>query len=119
MDAISRGREAEDLACQYLKQQGLRLVSRNYRCRRGEIDLIMTDRENLVFIEVRYRSRSHYGSGAESVQYRKQQKLIACAHNYLQRNPAAACRPGRFDVVAISPERDGLDIQWIPNAFTL
>ena len=119
MDAINKGKEAETAACRYLERRGMRLVTRNYRSRRGEIDLIMMDRENLVFVEVRYRRRSDFGSGAESVHPGKQKKLIACAYSYLQRHPESARRPGRFDVVSITPDRKGMHIQWIPNAFTL
>ncbi|MGA7799761.1 MAG: YraN family protein [Gammaproteobacteria bacterium] len=108
------GRQAEDAACHYLERRGLRLVARNYRCRRGEIDLIMEDRDNLVFIEVRYRRTLRFGGGAESVDRRKQARIIACASYYLQQHPDLAARPARFDVVAITA---GGKVSWIPDAF--
>ena len=66
------GAEAEDLACAWLQARGLRLLERNYRSRRGEIDLIMQDGEQLVFVEVRYRASNRYGSAAESITSAKQ-----------------------------------------------
>jgi len=112
-----QGNAGEDLACQYLTQQGLRLLTRNYRCYRGEIDLIMLHGDNLVFIEVRYRHRSDYGSAAETIDSRKQQKIIRCALCYLQNNPALAQYPGRFDAVCITPGHRAPNICWIPDAF--
>jgi putative endonuclease len=112
-----QGPHAEELACRYLLRQGLRLVARNYRCRRGEIDLIMQDRDNLVFVEVRYRRQSRYGSGLESVTLRKQRRIVHCAAHYLHCHPQAAQRAARFDVVALAPESDGTSIEWIRNAF--
>ena len=110
------GRDAETLACTYLQTKGLAPVDRNYRSRYGEIDLIMDDRDCLVFIEVRYRRQARFGSGAESVDSRKQARLIACARHYLQRHPRAAQRPCRFDVVAIAGGAHPT-IEWIADAF--
>ena len=108
------GDEAEQMACRYLEGQGLVLRERNYRCRRGEIDLIMQAGNQLVFVEVRYRKNSRYGSAAESITATKQARIINAASHYLQRLPG---EPGcRFDVVAISGNR-GERINWIPDAF--
>ena len=74
--AESAGTGAEDLACAYLQQNGLRLLARNYRCRSGEIDLIMRDGEYLVFVEVRYRKREAFGSAAETVSSSKRARII-------------------------------------------
>lgn len=112
-----RGANAEDQACRFLQQRGLRLIERNYRSRRGEIDLIMRDADNLVFVEVRYRRQSRYGSGLESVDWRKQQRIMACAAYYLHRHPQAALLASRFDVVALTPGDGGVRIEWIRNAF--
>ena len=114
------GRRAEQGACNYLQQQGLRLVERNYACTRGEIDLIMQDRDTLVFVEVRYRRNAHYGSAAESVDWRKQGKLSATAAHYLQEHPKAARQACRFDVIALSGQNTAgnkTNVDWIPNAF--
>lgn len=99
-----RGANAEALACEFLQQQGLRLIARNYHCRQGEIDLIMRDPDNLVFVEVRYRRQSRYGSGLESVDRRKQRRIVYCARHYLQRHPDLAELATRFDVVALAPD---------------
>jgi putative endonuclease len=110
------GRHAEQLAEHYLTQQGLRLLERNFRCRSGEIDLIMTDNETVVFVEVRYRKHQSFGGAAASVDQRKQRRLLLAAQHYLQRsnNMERLCR---FDVVAISPATDGQNnVQWISNA---
>ena len=109
-----RGSHAEELACRFLLHQGLRLLARNYRCRRGEIDLILLDAGNLVFVEVRYRGQDRYGSGLESVDRHKQRRISLCAAHYLQQHPREASRPARFDVVAVGPD-GGID--WIRNAF--
>ena len=113
----SRGQDAENCACTYLEQQGLHLLTRNYRSRQGEIDLIMQDRDSLVFVEVRYRHRQDFGSGAESVDLRKQSKLIACAQHYVQAHPRTADQPCRFDVISIDSQGDNGQVQWIKNAF--
>jgi putative endonuclease len=112
-----RGTHAEDQACRYLQRQGLRLIERNYRSRRGEIDLIMRDADSLVFVEVRYRRQHRYGSGLESVDRHKQRRIAACAAHYLLCHPQAALLAARFDVVALTPGDGGLRIDWIRNAF--
>ena len=106
------GKKAEDVAYSFLVRNGLTLVTRNYRCRYGEIDLIMQDSDNLVFIEVRYRKSSLFGSAAESVSHNKQGKLVFTANHYLQNHPSPLAM--RFDVVAISADQE---IEWITNAF--
>lgn len=114
------GSEAERAALQHLMACGLELVARNFRCRQGEIDLIMRDGATHVFVEVRYRSNSRYGGAAETVDRRKQQRVIAAAQHYLHSHPQAARSPCRFDVMALSPATDGgWRIDWIQNAFEL
>jgi putative endonuclease len=112
------GQAAETLACNHLEKNGLRLVTRNYRCRMGEIDLIMQDKTHLVFIEVRFRSRIDYGSGSESVTHAKQVKLLRTAHYYLQQQGLTEKQACRFDVVAITQDQHNPTIEWIKNAFT-
>lgn len=112
-----RGRDTEARACRFLQERGLKLVDRNYRCRYGEIDLIMEDGAGTVFVEVRYRGNRRFAGGAESVDYRKRSRLIAAALHYLQRHPAAAARPARFDVIAMAPGSGSDSLQWIPDAF--
>ena len=115
MSTINTGKDAEARACGYLQAQGLQLVQRNYHSRRGEIDLIMQDKDSLVFIEVRYRRQSRFGSAAESVNRHKQSKLIACANHYIQTHKERARQACRFDVVSIDGNMNSID--WIKNAF--
>ena len=110
-----RGRDAENVALEYLLGRGLKLITKNYHSRSGEIDLIMEDNETLVFVEVRYRKTSKFGSPLESITQYKQNHLIQCATHYL--TTRRINRPTRFDVVGISPNRESIEIEWIPNAF--
>jgi putative endonuclease len=112
---LIKGKSGEQLAQRHLEQQGLRHLESNYRCRSGEIDLIMRDGDCLVFVEVRYRKDSRFGSACESVTYNKQRKLLASANHYLQR--AGGSSPCRFDVVGISGDNSRPTIEWIRDAF--
>jgi putative endonuclease len=106
------------MVLRFLQAEGLELIRRNYRCRRGEIDLIMRDGGVLVFIEVRYRRSSHFGSAAESITATKQQRISTAASHYLQQSAGAVDMPCRFDVVAVTvAEYKSLD--WIKDAFWL
>jgi len=116
-DKADTGQRAEDTARRYLEQRGLRLVERNYHGPRGEIDLIMQDGRATVFVEVRYRRSTRFGSGAESVDRRKQDKLLATAALYLQHNPQAAKTACRFDVVSLTLENGREAVEWITDAF--
>jgi putative endonuclease len=114
---LATGHAAEAYACEHLQGQGLKLVSQNFRCARGEIDLIMHDKDTTVFVEVRYRRSTRFGSGADSVDYHKQRKLLATAAFYLQQHPKAAKSPCRFDVVSLSLQDDKPRLEWIRDAF--
>lgn len=109
------GAQAEDQALAYLRQQGLTLLERNYRCRGGEIDLVMRDGGQIVFVEVRYRKSQAFGGALASVGPRKQARLIVAARHYLASRRSD--RPARFDVAAVSSEQGKLAIQWIKDAF--
>ncbi len=113
---LQSGKQAEQLACNYLEKQGLKLVQRNFYCRRGEIDLIMCDGQTLVFIEVRYRRNGYHGSALESITSSKQSRIITTAQHYLMQSGwAHNCR---FDVIAITPTQPD-QILWIRDAFQL
>jgi putative endonuclease len=104
------GQAGEDAALVYLQQQGLLLAERNFRCKGGEIDLIMQDGASLVFVEVRQRADTRHGGAAASVTPAKQARLLRAAQVFLQRYRALpACR---FDVIAI----DGGQLAWLKNA---
>lgn len=106
------GADKERLAGDYLQAQGLELVTRNYRCRRGEIDLVMRERGVLVFVEVRFRRSDRYGGAAATVDAHKQRRLAAAAAHYLGQHPNPL--PCRFDVLALG---GGDRIDWIKDAF--
>lgn len=108
------GQEAEKVAAEYLKQQGLHFITSNYSCRYGEIDLIMRDAENTtVFVEVRMRKNAQFGGAAYSITPTKQQKIILTAQHFLSKHGEVACR---FDVILMqAPQIAG--IEWIKNAF--
>ncbi len=111
------GQNFEKLACAYLQKQGLTLKAKNANFRVGEIDLIMLDKKQLVFVEVRYRQSNQYGGALASITPQKQQKIIKAAQLYLQKefsNQPPSCR---FDVVAIEGDEKPYEIQWIKNAF--
>ena len=107
------GSAAEDRALRLLVSRGMTLVERNFRCRVGEIDLVMRDGQALVFVEVRYRSDHRHGTAAETISLPKQRRFAAAARRYLQQHPAAARVPCRFDVVAITGGR----VDWLRSAF--
>jgi len=104
-----QGRLGEDDALAHLVLHGLTLVERNFRCKGGEIDLIMRERDCLVFIEVRQRSSRGHGGAAASITPAKQRRLVIAAQVYLLR--LKVLPPCRFDVVAI----DGGALSWLKN----
>ena len=120
----SKGQHAENACCEYLKRQGLKLITQNYRSHWGEIDLIMQDAETLVFIEVRFRKNDYYGDGLESVNSQKQQRISKTAQQYLQNE--TKLKNARIDVVAMSQrpqniqsndKQDNYIFNWVKNAF--
>jgi putative endonuclease len=109
-----RGARAEALAAAYLEGKGLRIVTRNYRCRGGEIDLIALEGATTVFVEVRLRSSSDYGGAGESIQFFKRRRILMAARYFLAGRAERLCR---FDAVLLdrlAPEA----IQWVRNAFS-
>lgn len=112
MKTSQQGQIAEDKARQFLEEKGLTLVEKNYRCRTGEIDLIMQDKKELVFVEVRYRAKSDYGSALDSVDQHKIQKIISAANHYVSIHQPD--QPMRFDVIGFDAT---LKPNWVSNAF--
>ncbi len=115
--AKSLGDQAERLACKYLCQQGLKLVCRNYRTKAGEIDLIMRDKNDWVFVEVKFRTSPDWASAAESVTRKKQLRIISAAKQFLQLNKVYDLVACRFDVITIDTGLSNATINWIPAAF--
>ena len=109
----SSGSAAESMALTYMEKQGLKLLERNFRCRVGEIDLIMADGATLVFVEVRLRSNSAFVSAGESISHRKQARIVAAANQYLAGKREVPCR---FDCILLD-KLDPASIEWLQNAF--
>ncbi len=110
-----QGQAAETAALEAMRRQGMRLIARNVRYRIGELDLIMRDQDMLVFVEVRFRRPSRFGSAAASVNGAKRRRLIRAAYCWMRQYSDGGIPSCRFDVVAI----DGPRIEWIKNAFGL
>ena len=112
------GARAEQIACRYLNDKGLTTITRNFRCRLGEVDLVMRHDDCLVFVEVRYRGTRPITLARLTVDTRKQQKLIRTAALFLSKRPQFANTLIRFDVVAIdADDRGGQTIEWLRDAF--
>ena len=116
--AIAVGSRWEKIALEHLFANGLELVDRNFRCRMGEIDLVMRESNLLVFVEVRYRKNARCASAAESVDTHKQRKLGQAAASFLRRHPQYREHVVRFDVVAFdATSNDQCTLQWLQDAF--
>ena len=114
------GDKYENAAARLVGQQGLRIITRNFSAKTGEIDIVALEENHLVFIEVRARSNPYFLSAAASVDWRKQRRLVLTAQVFLQRNRQWSHLPCRFDVIAYEPRQSTLDEsgQWIRGAFT-
>lgn len=111
------GAEAETLARNYLEKNGLTFKEANFRCKLGEIDLLMIDGKYLVFVEVRYRHSMGFGGGLESITKTKISRIIRAAKFYLQQNNLTYKQACRFDAVAIDVLGKQTQIKWIKDAF--
>jgi len=120
---LALGREAEELAAQHLIAAGAEILIKNYRRRRGELDIVALHRGVLLIVEVRLRSSDSHGDGAASVDRVKQRKITAAAQQLLQQNRDLARYPVRFDVIALSrkPSSDcpneAWQLDWMKHAF--
>ncbi|HUV23731.1 MAG TPA: YraN family protein [Gammaproteobacteria bacterium] len=117
-NSLRKGLRFEDLARRYLGARGLCLQESNYRCRFGEIDLIMRDAETLCFIEVRFRRSLDFGGASASITRAKQRRIIKAALFYLSTRQQSMNQALRFDALLIQQQADGKqDFNWIQNAF--
>jgi putative endonuclease len=113
------GKAAEELAAAFFVEKGYHILERNYRRRCGEIDLIVEDRSQLVFVEVKARKTARFGLPQEAVTPHKQQQIIRVAQWYLSEK-GYTDRRARFDVLAISfSDIKGPVIEHIPWAFEI
>ncbi len=111
---ISLGKAGEELAGVYLQTQGFQIVSRNWRCRGGELDIICSSRERIVFVEVKTRTDQDRGLPGEALDEKKQKRLLKAAGIYLSRQKLWD-RPSRFDLIAVSFEATGCHLEHIPD----
>ncbi|MBF7142801.1 MULTISPECIES: YraN family protein [Pseudomonas] len=112
------GQQAEAWAERHLCEHGLTVIARNWRCREGELDLVMLDSDTVVFAEVRYRAHHQWGGALGSIDRRKQARVITAAQRFLLQAPAWAEHPCRFDIIAL----EGYDVNapgltWLKDAF--
>ena len=111
-----QGTLAEKLAAKYLKRKGLILKDRNYRCRRGELDIVMLDNHTVVFIEVRHRSSAAFGGALESITKQKQSRLRYAAEHFMLEHKLTDVS-ARFDIICVQGRLSNPEISWIKNAF--
>ncbi|WP_457639688.1 YraN family protein [Persephonella sp.] len=112
MKSYETGRLFEDKAVEYLRKKGYRILDRNFKTKYGEIDIIAVDGSTLVFIEVRYRKNSSFGTPEETLDYRKIRKIVNTANRYISIKNMENFDI-RFDVIAV--DKNGL--RHIINAF--
>lgn len=106
------GEKAERLACEFLQKQGLKLVCKNYRCRTGEIDLVMKEQDEFVFVEVKYRSNADFGQALEYFHIHKRKKFqLAVSHFMHEKGLNPTMVDHRIDVIAI----DNTNIEWLKS----
>ncbi len=117
---MSTGQRGEEIAQHFLEERGLKLVERNWRCRAGELDLVMLDGDVLVYVEVKTRRNRTAGAAEESVSPSKGEKLLATGEWYLAEHPAFADHLWRIDIVAVTMTSAGrvTRITHLPNAVT-
>jgi putative endonuclease len=111
------GNVFERRACAELERAGLRLLDRSYSTRFGELDLVMSDGDTVVFVEVRYRKHAAHGTAAESVTAGKRLKLIKAAQLWLAANPKKSNASCRFDVITYDGPASDARVLWLRDAF--
>lgn len=116
MNSKALGNQGESFAAEHLQRRGCRILTRNYRCKIGEIDIVAEDHGTLVFVEVKTRRSDRCGTPAEAVHYRKQQKIVQTAYWYLREHRMENSRC-RFDVLEVYAVGDTWTVYEIRNAF--
>jgi putative endonuclease len=116
MGHLDLGKHGEKLAGDFLRKRKFRIVERNCRSKRGEIDIIAWDGNTLVFVEVKTRTSDDFAQPIQSVGFHKQQKLRRLADAYLSRHELPECEV-RFDVVSVVEQAGKVRIEHISNAF--
>ena len=119
LKSLLHGKTAEQEAARYLKKQGIKVLEKNRRYKCGEIDIIATDQQNHLFVEVKFRSSSDYGMANEMVSQSKQAKIVKAAKLWLQEKDPEFDLGCRFDVITIdqNAKSNSNRIEWLKNAF--
>jgi putative endonuclease len=118
MDRRRIGAEAESLAQDFLVARGLHPLLTNYRCRAGELDLVLREGAALVVVEVRRRGSMRFGGAGASVDARKRRRIAHATRHLLLTHPHLRALPIRFDVIAIDASAPVSGVQWIRGAFS-
>ncbi len=118
MDRAELGKHAENIAAEHLRRHGLEVLTRNYRRRSGELDIVARAGEVLAIVEVRTRSSEAFGSAAASIDGWKRHKIIRASRQLLQQQPALARLRVRFDVIVVHDADTARPrVEWIQHAF--
>ena len=112
------GKSGEEVAVNFLKENGYKILIRNYKTRLGEIDIIASDRDTFCFIEVKTRNSDRFGSGLEAISGFKQRQISKVALLFLKDNNLLN-KKARFDVVSVTYSNEGPKLDLIKNAFEL
>ena len=108
----------EDIAAEYIRNNGGKIIKRNYRSRQGEIDIIARDGDYLCFVEVKYRAGDKYGDALEAVGFAKQKAVCKASKVYIRMNGGDFDMPMRYDVIAVKASENGMcNVKWLKNAF--
>jgi putative endonuclease len=117
-NSVSTGKITEQLAADFLAKQGLLLQASNFHNRGGELDLVMTEADTWVFVEVKYRRSNSFGGAISAISSQKQQKIRQCAAYYLQQAGLNEYNTScRFDVIALQGDITNPEVTWLKNAF--
>lgn len=117
-DTRSTGKKYEDVAALYLEKKGCRILDRNYRNARGELDIVAAKDGTIIFLEVKYRRNGVCGDPLEAVDTRKQRRISRTALYYLTQHGYGMETPCRFDVIAVYGDTNGSEsIRHVENAF--
>ena len=112
------GSQFEKGAEDFLNENDLQTLRRNYKCKFGEVDLIMEEHGFLVFVEVRFRRNNSFGGPLESITLAKQKRVIRSASYFLSMEPKFQNHPCRFDVVGVTQNNTQFVYDWIRDAFS-
>lgn len=109
------GKEGEDVACRYLEKEGYKIIERNWRYHRFEIDIIAENDEYIVFVEVKTRASNDWGNPEDFISKGQIKRIVAAADFYLQEYDIE--KDARFDVVSILKNNNGFELEHIDDAF--